>query len=82
MAGYPDNYEWLVIHNSAHSNKIEDQVFWYKADAHDDFKLGSMDFWNYNNEHYDEDDDDDDDQIDLSQYGRGAKLTFDVKKIE
>jgi len=42
-----ENYECLVIHNNAKSNKLTDQVFWYKADLHDDFKLCSPDHWNY-----------------------------------
>ena len=75
-----ENYECLVIHASALSNKIEDQVFWYKAEKHDDFRLGSIDFWNYNNQFYDEDEDHDD-EIDLSNYGRKGRLKIDVKKI-
>ena len=27
-----ENYECLVINNNAKSNKLEDQVFWYKAE--------------------------------------------------
>ena len=26
-----ENYECLVISNNAKSNKLEDQIFWYKA---------------------------------------------------
>lgn len=40
-----ENYECLVIHNGSKSNKIEDQVFWYKADIHTDFKLCSPILW-------------------------------------
>lgn len=40
-----ENYECLVIHNGAKSNKIEDQVFWYKADLHKDFRLCSPVLW-------------------------------------
>lgn len=40
-----ENFECLVIHNGSKSNKIEDQVFWYKASGHEDFKLGSKDLW-------------------------------------
>ena len=40
-----ENYECLVIANNAKSNKLEDQIFWYKADGHRDFKLGSKEFW-------------------------------------
>ena len=40
-----ENYECLVIHNGAKSNKIEDQVFWYKADMHTDFRLCAPELW-------------------------------------
>jgi hypothetical protein len=40
-----ENYECLVIHNGAKTNKIEDCVFWYKAQPHPDFKIGSRDHW-------------------------------------
>jgi len=40
-----ENYECLVIHNNARSNKLYDQVFWYKADQHREFKMGSREFW-------------------------------------
>ncbi len=40
-----ENYECLVIANNAKSNKLEDQIFWYKANSHHDFKLGSKEFW-------------------------------------
>ena len=36
------NYECLVINNNAKSNKLENQVFWYKASEHDDFRLGAQ----------------------------------------
>ena len=40
-----ENYECLVVSNNAKSNKLEDQIFWYKATKHGDFKLGSKEFW-------------------------------------
>ncbi len=40
-----ENYECLVISNNAKSNKLEEQIFWYKASAHGNFKLGSKEFW-------------------------------------
>jgi hypothetical protein len=49
-----ENYECLVINNNVKSNKLQDQVFWYKADNHNDFRLGSKEFWelskNYNSD--------------------------------
>ena len=40
-----ENYECLVISNNAKSNRLDEQIFWYKADPHKDFKLGSKEFW-------------------------------------
>jgi len=42
-----ENYECLVINNNAKSNKLTDQVFWYKAEPHDDFRIGAPSFWEY-----------------------------------
>ncbi len=47
-----ENYECLVINNNSKSNNLEDQVFWYKAEPHDDFKLGSKELWDYHNQNY------------------------------
>ena len=52
-----DKYEMLVIDNNSDSNKLEDQVFWYKADIHDKFQFGSQAYWRYHNDNYKEDDD-------------------------
>ena len=40
-----ENFECLVINNNAKSNKLQDQIFWYKAQAQKDFRLGSREFW-------------------------------------
>jgi len=40
-----ENYECLVINNNSKSNKLQDQIFWYKADPHGPFRLGSKEFW-------------------------------------
>lgn len=40
-----ENYECLVIDNNAKSNRLEDLIFWYKAEPHSAFKLGSKEFW-------------------------------------
>lgn len=40
-----ENFECLVVNNNAKSNKLQDQIFWYKAEHHQDFKLGSKEFW-------------------------------------
>jgi len=40
-----ENYECLVINNNSKSNKLQDQIFWYRAEPHGHFKLGSKEFW-------------------------------------
>ena len=42
-----ENYECLVINNNAKSNKLTDQVFWYKAKTHDDFTICSPEAWTF-----------------------------------
>ena len=45
-----ENYECLVVNNNAKSNKLQDQIFWYKADPHGPFKLGAKEFWEISKE--------------------------------
>ena len=40
-----ENYECLVICNNVSSNKLEDQVFWYKAADHPPFRLCDPSLW-------------------------------------
>lgn len=40
-----EDYSCLVVDNTSISNNIEDQVFYYRAQAHEDFKLCSNAFW-------------------------------------
>jgi hypothetical protein len=40
-----ENFECLVICNSSSSNKLEDQVFWYKASDHPEFHLCAESLW-------------------------------------
>ena len=40
-----ENYECLVIDNNSQSNKLEDQVFWYKATMHPPFRMCAPEYW-------------------------------------
>lgn len=74
-----ENFECLVINNNAKSNKLQDQVFWYKADTHNEFRLGSKEFWELSKQI--NDDDEDGDQYDpntVKKRGQGPKIA--VKK--
>eukprot|EP00899_Mesostigma_viride_P000340 jgi/Mesvir1/10306/Mv23057-RA.1 len=41
------NYECLVIDHTSGSNKLEDVIFWYKAEERAPFRIGSSSFWKY-----------------------------------
>jgi hypothetical protein len=40
-----ENYECLVINNNVKSNKLHEQIYWYKAQPHKEFRLGTKEFW-------------------------------------
>ena len=75
-----ENYECLVINNNAKSNKLQDQVFWYKADAHNDFRLGSKEFWELSKSINDDDDEEQYDPNNVKKRGQGPKIA--VKKTK
>lgn len=73
-----ENYECLVINNNSKSNKLHDQVFWYKADSHGDFRLGSKEFWELSKGLKDEDEEEQYDPNSVKKRGAGQKIS--VKK--
>ncbi len=73
-----ENYECLVINNNSKSNKLHDQVFWYKADSHGDFRLGSKEFWELSKGIKDEDEEEQYDPNSVKKRGGGQKIS--VKK--
>ena len=73
-----ENYECLVINNNVKSNKLQDQVFWYKADSHNDFKLGSKEFWELSKGINSDDEDEKYDPDSSKKRGAGQKIS--VKK--
>jgi hypothetical protein len=72
-----ENYECMVIRNNTQSNKLSDQVFWYKAESRPDFRLGSKEFWDASNELCD---DDDDDMYDPTKGKKKSAPSINVKK--
>ena len=73
-----ENYECLVINNNSKSNKLHDQVFWYKADNHNDFRLGSKEFWELSKGMNSDDEDEKYDPNSVKKRGGGPKIS--VKK--
>ena len=75
-----ENYECLVINNNVKSNKLQDQVFWYKAEAHNDFKLGSKEFWELSKGVQSDDEEEQYDPANTKKRGSGPKIN--VKKTK
>ena len=73
-----ENFECLVINNNSKSNKLHDQVFWYKADSHGDFRLGSKEFWELSKNLKDDEDEEQYDPNSVKKRGAGPKIS--VKK--
>ena len=80
MDSCTENYECLVLDNSVRSNKLQDQVFWYKADPnHADFRLGAQEFWDLSKKY--RNDDDSDELFDANNTKkRGNPIKINVKK--
>jgi len=75
-----ENYECLVIDNTTKSNKLEDNVFWYKAENHAPFTICNRQFWELSKRMgNNEDEDDREDDYDPSVF-RKKKPSINVKK--
>jgi Poxvirus A32 protein len=76
-----ENFECLVIDNTSRSNKLEDQVYWYKAELRADFTIGSHQLWELHNQTAADDDEADEELFDITSF-RKKKNTpqLSVKK--
>jgi len=77
MDACTENYECLVIDNNVKSNKIQDMIYWYKASDHNDFKLGSKEFWDLSKDVLS---DEEEEMYDPSKVRKKAGKQIHVKK--
>jgi hypothetical protein len=76
-----ENYECLVIKNDASSNKLQDQVFWYKAEPHTDFRMCCKELWEASAVREAKSKEQiDDDMIDITKFGKKKSPHFNVIK--
>ena len=76
-----ENYECLVIHTNSKSNKLEDQVFWYKAEKHDEFRIGADEYWKYHNENFEETTDENNEDIISATNNKKKGPKVHVKRV-
>lgn len=80
------NHECLVIKTSGNSHDIRDQLFWYKAEPHDKFRVGHPKIWEYHDSHYnkkyDQEKDKEQEQVDrlTKKYAKTKKLKIIVSR--
>lgn len=75
-----ENFECLVINNNAKSNKLNDQIFWYKAQNHSNFKLGSKEFWDLSKDIISDEEDELYDPNSVQKKGAGPKISVRKNK--
>ena len=78
-----ENFECLVINNNSKSSKLEEQVYWYRASEHPDFRLGADILWKQASAMSLNDDSDDENGDFLSSYNNGKnnrKPRIEVRK--
>lgn len=76
-----ENHECMVIDNTVNSNKIEDMVFWYRAEEHENFRVGAPQFWQYNDQFLDEESENEDD-FDINSFQKKNSVPLTVKKLD
>ena len=75
-----ENFECLVINNNSKSNKLQDQIFWYKAANHGNFRLGSKEFWELSKDIDSDEEDDIYDPNSVQKRGAGPKINVRKNK--
>jgi hypothetical protein len=79
MDACTENYECLVIHLLAKSNKLEDQVFWYKANNHDEFRICCPEAWVFSEQNYSKDDSEEDEPY-TEAFKKKNRVNLRIKK--
>lgn len=76
------NHECLVVDTAA-SGDLDNKIFWYKAEAHDNFKVGHPSVWKYHNQHYNNgyDEENNQDKIDAGKLRKKYAKTNKLKII-
>jgi len=76
-----NNYECLVIDTTTKSNRLEDQVFWYKAPEHPGtFKMCNPQYWALDQQCRKSDGERKDEVFDLEKLRKSAKMNIKVVK--
>lgn len=86
MDNLTNGYGCIVIDNTTRSNKLEDNVYWYIAEGHDNFTIGSKEYWTISNQNTVNDsssENEEDDKFDPSNFRKKSSLidSLNIKKV-
>jgi hypothetical protein len=74
------NHECMVIDNTVPSNKLEDCVYWFKAENRPNFRIGAPRFWLQNNNYDTDEDSDGEGYFDENKCKPRKKVEINVSK--
>lgn len=80
------NHECLVIKTSGNTTDLREQVFWYKAESHTNFRVGHPRFWKYHrinyNDNYEQEEDQNQEEVDKlrKKFAKTRKLKVIVSR--
>jgi hypothetical protein len=74
------NYECLVIDNTSLSSKLDECVFWYKAEIRGDFRIGAPEFWQHSAAFYRDKEEEDVNAYDPNSMKRLKGPAINVRK--
>lgn len=81
MDNITEGYGCLVIDNTSKSNKLEECVYWYEAENHEPYTLGSKFFWQMHNENVNDDDDDEVEHFDIRKFKKKSAIPLNIKRV-
>lgn len=77
------DHECLVIKTCGNTNDLKDQIFWYKAEPHNNFRVGHSKFWKFHEKNFNEnfEEDLDNDQVQIEKLRKKFAKTRKLKVI-
>jgi hypothetical protein len=70
------------MNNNSQSNRLEDTVFWYKAEMHGEFRIGAEEFWRHSMAKYGENNGEDGNEYDATAAKRMKGPLIQVRKYQ
>lgn len=81
MDACTENFECLVIQLCSKSNKLEDCVYWYKSDSHENFHVCCPEAWEFSDQNFNPEEEEDESQ-DLNElYRKKSKVNLKIRKV-